>query len=98
MRYPDIVAELAAGREVTLRPHGQSMTPLINSGDKIVMSPIGDRELEKGDIVLAKVHGRYFTHKITALRGDQVQISNNHGHVNGWTSRTQVYGIVTEIG
>lgn len=33
----------------------------------------------------------------TAIEGDRYQISNNHGHINGWTTRTKIYGIVTEI-
>lgn len=98
MRYPDIVAELSAGNSVSLKPHGQSMVPIIKSGEKITLSPIEGFTLQKGDVVLAKVNGRYFIHKITALSGDRVQISNNHGHVNGWTSLKQVFGIVTQVG
>lgn len=41
--------------------------------------------------------GRIYTHKVSALRKGQVQISNNRGHVNGWTKLDNVYGIVTEV-
>jgi phage repressor protein C with HTH and peptisase S24 domain len=96
MRYADIIHELDLGREVTLKPHGNSMTPIIQSGQEIVLSPI-KRAVKKGDIVLAKVKGRYFIHKVTAVGDDGAyQISNNHGHVNGWSR--QLYGIVTSIG
>lgn len=97
MRYPDIVRELSEGRSVTLKPHGNSMTPIIKSGQRIVLSPVLASEVEVGDAVLAKVKGRYFIHKVTAIGDDgRFQISNNHGHVNGWTR--QVYGKVTQIG
>lgn len=96
MHYKDIVAELEAGRSVTLKPHGNSMTPIIHSGQQIVLSPVSGA-IKKGDIVLAKVKGRYFIHKVTAVGDDGAyQISNNHGHVNGWSR--QIYGRVTEIG
>lgn len=98
MRYTAIIKELDEGRSVTLKPKGNSMTPLIQSGQQIVLSPLkGMSPLKKGDVVLAKVKGRYFIHKVSAVGDDgSYQISNNHGHVNGWSR--QIYGIVTEIG
>lgn len=96
MRYPDIIRELDAGHSVSLKPHGNSMTPMIKSGDRITLSPCSPSEVTVGDAVLAKVKGRYFIHKVTAIGDDgRFQISNNHGHVNGWSR--QVYGKVTEI-
>lgn len=97
MRYPEIVQELSEGRSVTLRPKGNSMTPIIKSGQRIVLAPVDSQDVRVGDAVLAKVKGRYFIHKVTAIGDDgRFQISNNHGHVNGWSR--QVYGRVTEIG
>lgn len=97
MRYPEIVKELSEGRSVTLRPKGNSMTPIIRSGQRIVLAPVDSQDVRVGDAVLAKVKGRYFIHKVTAIGDDgRFQISNNHGHVNGWSR--QVYGRVTEIG
>ena len=82
---------------MTLKPHGNSMTPMIRSGQRIVLSPVDLSEVRVGDAVLAKVKGRFFVHKVTAIGDDgRFQISNNHGHVNGWTR--QVFGRVTEIG
>lgn len=94
MRYPQIVRELAEGRKVTLRPHGNSMTPIIRSGQKIVLSPLSGPPV-RGDVVLAKVNGHFYIHKVTAVKAGSFQISNNHGRVNGWTR--QVFGVVTEI-
>jgi phage repressor protein C with HTH and peptisase S24 domain len=81
-----------------LRVSGNSMTPIIRSGQKLKIEPvIHAEELKKGDIVFCKVHGNYYIHKITGIKGEQFQISNNHGHVNGWTNSSKIYGIVTEI-
>jgi phage repressor protein C with HTH and peptisase S24 domain len=81
------------GETVQFRPRGNSMTPRINSGDLCTVEPItGQTVLAKGDIVLCKVNGSQYLHLISALRGDQYQISNNHGRTNGWTSLRQIYG------
>lgn len=61
------------------------MVPLIKSRQPCALRPI-DRPLKKGDIVYAKVKGRYYTHLVTAIGQDgRVQIGNNKGHINGWT-------------
>lgn len=93
--YPRIIERLAAGERVTLQPSGQSMTPRIKSKQTIVLIPI-DR-IQVGDVVLAKVTGKHYIHLLSAIDGDRVQISNNHGHVNGWTHRTKVFGRVIDV-
>lgn len=92
--YEKIKEKLARGEQVTLRPTGNSMTPIIKSKQQITISPVRPAEVKQGDIVLAKVHGNHYIHLVTAATADKVQISNNHGHVNGWTSRNKIYGIV----
>jgi len=95
------IAALNRGENITIRPKGNSMTPRIKSGDPITISPIEDKaRLKKGDIVLCKVGGRKFCHLISAIEGDGVrfQISNNHGHVNGWVGPGCIYGKVTRVG
>lgn len=72
------------------------MVPLVNSGDLCTVKPISE-PLRKRDIVLCKVRGAQYLHLVTAVRADQVQISNNRGHVNGWTPLSNVYGILTEV-
>lgn len=97
MRYQDIIQELQAGRTVAHKPHGNSMTPRIKSGDHIEISPVQPHDIHTGDIVLAKVKGHYYVHLVTRTSLDgRFMISNNHGHDNGWTR--QVYGKVTKIG
>ena len=89
---------------VRFRPRGNSMTPLVQSGDLVeVRSLIGEywvpnlkTVLQKGDIVLCKVGGRVYLHKVLTVAHDgRVQIGNNHGKVNGWTKT--VYGILNKI-
>lgn len=78
---------------------GQSMTPILKSGQPVICKPVTEEtDLKKNDIVLCKVKGKYYLHKISAIKnGVSYQISNNHGHVNGTISRSNIYGKVIEI-
>jgi len=93
------IEDLAAGKTASLRLHGNSMRPRIRSGARVTLEPCTAEEAEVGDAVLCRVRGTIYCHLVTALKGGkgnrQVQISNNHGHVNGWTKA--VYGRVIEV-
>lgn len=91
-----IIQDLQAGKTIQCRPRGNSMTGRISSGQLCTIAPI-DRDPVKGDVVLCKVRGHQYLHVVTAVRPDQYQISNNHGHVNGWTSRKNVFGLLTRV-
>ena len=87
---------LASGQTIVTSEKGNSMTPRIKSGQKHELTPCTLEEIEVGDIAYAKVHGRWFTHLVTAKNEQKgVQISNNHGHVNGWTK--YVLAKVTQV-
>lgn len=78
---------------------GQSMSPILKSGQPVICEPVTEEtDLKKNDIVLCKVKGKYYLHKISAIKnGVSYQISNNHGHVNVTISRNNIYGKVIEI-
>jgi hypothetical protein len=96
-----VIADLQAGKTVVgYKGRGNSMLPIIKSGEPVTLAPITDpRSLKVGDLVLCRCSGYVFTHKITAIRGKhpklEFQISNNSGHVNGWTRA--VFGKVVAI-
>lgn len=85
--------------EVTWKPHGNSMTPKIESGDEVVVKKVSASVCRVGDVVYAKVKGNYYLHLLSALDETQnrYQISNNHGHVNGWVSADNVYGLCIKV-
>ncbi len=90
--------KLRAGQTCLVQGFGQSMTPILKSGQVCEVTPVTeDTKLRKHDIVLCRVNGHVYLHKITAMRGSRYQISNNHKHVNGWTGRNNIFGIVTKI-
>jgi phage repressor protein C with HTH and peptisase S24 domain len=96
MNYELHKNRLAAGATTSFRPKGNSMRPRIESGSLITVSPdVG--EPQKGDVLFCKVRGNFYVHLVLAVRGDQVQIGNNRGHVNGWIGRNSVFGKVVKI-
>lgn len=64
--------------EVEFKPHGNSMTPKIYSGQKVKLIYINPEKVIVGDIVYAKVKGTYYLHIVSAIANNKVQISNNH--------------------
>lgn len=79
--------------------YGNSMTPILKSGQSVICEPVTtETELNKKDIVLCKVKGKYYLHLIQAVKsGDRYMIGNNHGHINGTISRDGIFGKVVEI-
>jgi hypothetical protein len=93
-----MAARVAGGAVVEFRPTGSSMTPLIRSRQLVRVAPAEAARLEVGDIVLARVAGTVYLHLVSAVDpGGRVQISNNRGRVNGWTSQARVFGICTHV-
>lgn len=67
------IAELKAGRTVEFRPRGNLMTGMINSGDLVKVIPITERKPIEDDIVLCKVHGSEYLHRVRTVRGASIK-------------------------
>lgn len=80
------------GESITFRPRGNSMAGLVPNGALVEVQPWCPEELKIGDVVLAKVKGSIYLHKITAIDGQRFQIGNNKGGINGWTSGDKIAG------
>jgi hypothetical protein len=96
----DMIADrVAGGATVEFRPTGGSMVPLIRSRQLVTVAPVDPAQVAVGDIVLARVAGTTYLHLVTATdtAAGRVQISNNRGRINGWTSHHRVYGICTAV-
>ncbi|MCB9644680.1 MAG: hypothetical protein H6728_16520 [Myxococcales bacterium] len=91
------IARLQQGETVSFRPRGNSMQPKIRSGQLCTVAPVEASALSVGDIVLCKVRGAQYLHLVKAIRGDQFQIGNNKGHINGWISPNAIYGRLLSI-
>lgn len=90
--------KLREGHTCHVTGYGQSMTPILKSGQTVVCEPVTqETKLNKNDIVLCKVGGHYYLHKIVATKaGDRFTIGNNHGHINGTIGRRNIFGVVTK--
>ena len=87
---------LLKGETFKTSEKGNSMIPLIRSGQEHTLAPASWEDCKVGDIVYCKVHGRFYTHLVKAKNDDKgLQIGNNRGGINGWTK--QVYGKVIEV-
>lgn len=74
---------------------GNSMVPLLKSGQDHKLAPATWEEVSPEDIVYCKVKGNYYTHLVIAKNNDKgCLIGNNKGGINGWTKN--VYGKVIE--
>jgi len=95
-RNSQIAQRLQNGETVQWRPHGNSMTPKVKSGQLVTVEPATLDDIEAGDIVFAKVQGSYYLHLARQIGDDgRILISNNHGHVNGWSR--QIFGKLTKV-
>ena len=90
--------KLKAGLVGRIQGFGQSMTPILKSGQEVICEPVkDDTKLNKKDIVLCKVKGHHYLHLIWAVKSDGTYlIGNNHGHPNGTIGRNNIFGKVVE--
>jgi len=87
---------LQNGETFVTSEKGNSMTPLIKSGQEHKLAPITLEDVKEGDVIYCKVHGNFYTHLVKAINKDKgCLIGNNKGGINGWTK--QVYGKVIEV-
>jgi hypothetical protein len=92
------IEKLKQGETVKFRPRGNSMQGKVESGQLVTVAPLADEaDIAVGDIVLCKVKGNQYLHLVKALRGNEVQIGNNKGFINGWASRRQIFGRLVSV-
>lgn len=88
------IEALKRGETVTVRPFGNSMSPIIESGHEVALSPVEPGSLRVRDVVLVSVKGTVYLHLIRQISqsGKMFQIGNNKGRVNGWVTAEQIHG------
>ncbi len=88
--------KLENGESFITKEKGNSMVPLIKSGQDHLLSPIKWHECEVGDIVYCKVKGSFYTHLVKSKSLEKgLLIGNNKGGINGWTK--SVFGKVIDV-
>ena len=97
---------LTAGKSVQYRSTGNSLAPVVYSGDVTMWEPVTDHStLVVGEIVwcLVQPTQRYYGHAIHSI-GDYYgktfwQIGNlkEPPHMNGWCYAEHIYGVLMEV-
>lgn len=93
----DARRELAAGRNVTIRPVGGSMRGRIESGQLVTIEPVDPAVVSLDDVVLVEWRGNFLLHLVKERQDDQLLIGNNLGKVNGWVPAAAVRGRVVAV-
>ena len=102
-----IKEQLLMGQNCWFVSTGNSLRPVMHSGDAIALEPIiKGQTVELGDIVFAEVQygPRFYVHMVHALQkdvyGDKVKyywIGNIRGRFNGWSYREHIHGRVVKV-
>lgn len=97
LMFQHAITELKKGKAVEITPRGHSMEPRIQSGQKVRLVPVTVTPPKLNDVVLCKVKGNVYLHKIVGKdqRSERYLIANNKGHTNGWTKT--IYGVATGV-
>ncbi|MBR5660048.1 MAG: S24/S26 family peptidase [Bacteroidales bacterium] len=89
---------LSEGKDVEMTPKGNSMLPFIKGGRDSVVLTMPPKDLEVGDIVLAKVGSRFVMHRVFAIEGEKLTLMGD-GNIRGkeHCASDDVIAIVSEI-
>lgn len=61
---------LEQGKKVKIAVRGNSMNPVLNDGDIVILEKGQQLPIEKGDIILAKYEGKYVLHRVVWISSD----------------------------
>ena len=86
---------LLDGETFITSERGNSMEPLIKSGQNHKLAPATVDDVEIGDIVYCKVYNSFLTHLVKQKGKRGCLIGSNKGSTNGWTKK--IYGKVVEV-
>jgi len=93
------IEALSENKSISFRPHGNSMSGKIESGNLCTLNPVDDTGLNIGDIVLCRVNGSEYLHLIKAKneKQERYQIGNNKGKINGWVKKSAIFGKCVKV-
>lgn len=70
---PFIQESFARGQTIILPVTGGSMRPTLTQGDAVTLAAVGDRPIERGDILLyQREDGKFVLHRVVQCRGDRI--------------------------
>ena len=97
---------LLKGHTVAYRSSGNSLQPMVASGDRCVYTPVKlDSEVAVRDVVFCEVQDgdRFYAHLVSKKEWNQWDecfyfwISNLKGRTNGWCHIKHIYGKLIDV-
>lgn len=92
----EAVSELSDGKEISLVFRSSSMKGLIRNGSTIKLVPVGLKEIEVGDIVLAKVKRKYYINIVSSVTSKKANLCDSNDIETGWVKKRDINGIVVQ--
>lgn len=104
----EILSELSKGNNVARYEWGESMMPLLQSGEYCILIPANKTTIEVGDAVFCEVNGYVMTHMvmmISKIQGEPMYLigspnydrTTNTFPIYGWTKNVYAKAIGTKI-
>jgi TatD DNase family protein len=93
----EAIRALARGETITIRPRGRSMRGRVEDGQAVLLEPLRGRTPAVDDVVLVRVAGNVFLHRVVEVSKGRFLIGNNIGGINGWTDAARIYGLAVEV-
>ena len=97
----DIEALLVQGNNIQIKPQGYSMYPVLVPGrDEVVVEPVAERRLKRGDVVLYRrvaenVGHILVIHRIWKVKPEGIYlVGDNQKEIEGPLMRSQMKGIM----
>lgn len=97
----EATAKLGRGETAQIRPRGHSMQGRIEDGELVTLEPCQIATLEAGDIVLAQIQGKSYSHlvlhQILQCENGQFLVGSHQGRIDGWIGPDKIFGKATKI-
>lgn len=78
MFFATVEEMIGEGRSVEMTVKGFSMRPFLrNERDVVVLSPVGEKVLQRGMVVLFRYGGRHILHRIRKTEGERLLIEGD---------------------
>lgn len=75
--FESIIEILALGKTAKFNLRGNSMRPWLFEGDQVVLTSVDFRQLQHGQIILAKYHDNYVLHRLVKIKADQYWLAGD---------------------
>lgn len=69
----------------------------IESGQLVTIVPVSADAVKVDDVVFLRWKGNYILHLVKEVGPEGLLIGNALGKINGWASRDDVLGVVTDV-